>query len=227
MTHAPPRWWPQGDHTTWFGAAVLAGTSTFAEHWCVHAPTAPAPPGGAAGHYGGPYGYSYGYGDVSSDDDGLGLDDDDDDDDDDDSEDGEEHDEDHQEEDHDDGAPELFRAIINTGETDIAMLVRVPTYKEGKHVASNKSKGVNEQFQTLKIVLRPGEMFSFLGATGVLLKHQAVISADGHASFAVMDYRFVRGAPRSPPAAPTVYLSYLGNPRRFSLNIPSKIVRPN
>ena len=75
MTHAPPRWWPQGDHTTWFGAAVLAGTSTFAEHWCVHAPTAPAPPGGAAGHYGGPYGYSYGSGDQSSDDDGLGLDD--------------------------------------------------------------------------------------------------------------------------------------------------------
>ena len=130
-------------------------------------------------------------------------DDDDDDDDDNDSEDGEEHDEDHQEEDHDDGAPELLRAIINTGETDIAMLVRVPVYNEhGKHVASNKSKGVNEQFQTLKIVLRPGEIFSFLGATGVLLKHQAVISADGHASFAVMDYRFVRGAPSSRLAAP-------------------------
>mmetsp|Transcript_12232 Transcript_12232/g.26422 ORF Transcript_12232/g.26422 Transcript_12232/m.26422 type:complete len:608 (-) Transcript_12232:466-2289(-) len=31
----------EGDHTTWFGASVLAGTSTFAEHWCVHAPTAP------------------------------------------------------------------------------------------------------------------------------------------------------------------------------------------
>jgi len=28
-----------GDLTTWRGASVLAGTSTFAEHWCVHAPT--------------------------------------------------------------------------------------------------------------------------------------------------------------------------------------------
>ena len=43
LAHALPRCSPQGDHTTWFGAAVLAGTSTFAEHWCVHAPTAPAP----------------------------------------------------------------------------------------------------------------------------------------------------------------------------------------
>ena len=33
----------RGDHTTWLGASVLAGTSTFAEHWCVHAPTAPPP----------------------------------------------------------------------------------------------------------------------------------------------------------------------------------------
>ena len=29
------------DASTWAGASVLAGTSTFAEHWCVHAPTAP------------------------------------------------------------------------------------------------------------------------------------------------------------------------------------------
>ena len=35
----------EGDFTTWRGASVLAGTSTFAEHWCVHAPThaGPAP----------------------------------------------------------------------------------------------------------------------------------------------------------------------------------------
>jgi hypothetical protein len=32
---APPE--PR-DGTTWKGASVLAGTSTFAEHWCVHAP---------------------------------------------------------------------------------------------------------------------------------------------------------------------------------------------
>ena len=32
-----------GDATTWIGASVLAGTSTFAEHWCVHAPTGPLP----------------------------------------------------------------------------------------------------------------------------------------------------------------------------------------
>ena len=30
-----------GDHTTWLGARTLAGTSTFSEHWCVHAPNAP------------------------------------------------------------------------------------------------------------------------------------------------------------------------------------------
>lgn len=36
-----------GDATTWLGAAMLAGTSTFAEHWCVHAPSgAPRPFGG-------------------------------------------------------------------------------------------------------------------------------------------------------------------------------------
>ena len=32
-----------GDATTWIGASVLAGTSTFAEHWCAHAPTGPLP----------------------------------------------------------------------------------------------------------------------------------------------------------------------------------------
>ena len=37
---APPR---QGDLTTWFGASMLAGTSTFSEHWCVHAPTVEPP----------------------------------------------------------------------------------------------------------------------------------------------------------------------------------------
>ena len=34
-----------GDQTTWVGASVLAGTATFSKHWCVHDPTAPAPPG--------------------------------------------------------------------------------------------------------------------------------------------------------------------------------------
>lgn len=32
-----------GDATTWLGASVLAGTETFATHWCVHAPTTPNP----------------------------------------------------------------------------------------------------------------------------------------------------------------------------------------
>ena len=32
-----------GDATTWIGASVLAGTSTFADHWCVHAPSSGPP----------------------------------------------------------------------------------------------------------------------------------------------------------------------------------------
>ena len=36
------------DATTWHGATVLAGTSTFAENWCVHAP-ASHPPAGYGG----------------------------------------------------------------------------------------------------------------------------------------------------------------------------------
>ena len=35
----------EGDATTWHGASVLAGTATFAQHWCVHAPSVPMPSG--------------------------------------------------------------------------------------------------------------------------------------------------------------------------------------
>jgi len=130
------------------------------------------------------------------------ADDDDDDDDDDVSDDGDEHDEEEDEE-RDQGEPQLYRAVVNTGETEVSMCVRVPIYKDGKHVASNKPQGRNEQFQTLEIVLGPGEIFIFLGATGVLLQHQAVLAAGAHhASFVVMDYHFVPGAPSSRPAEP-------------------------
>ena len=37
-----------GDATTWIGASVLAGTSTFADHWCVHAPSSEPPLGVSA-----------------------------------------------------------------------------------------------------------------------------------------------------------------------------------
>ena len=86
LAHALPRCSPQGDHTTWFGAAVLAGTSTFAEHWCVHAPTAPAP---SKGINPGSYFDQSSSGDDDDEDDGDDDGDDDDDDDDDDESEGE------------------------------------------------------------------------------------------------------------------------------------------
>jgi len=131
-------------------------------------------------------------------------DDDDDDDDDDVSDDGDEHDE---EDDEERDQCELYRVVLNSGETDVSMWVRVPKYEDGKQVASNRPKGRNEQFQTLEIVLGPGEMFIFLGATGVLLQHQAVLAAGAHhASFVVMDYRFVPGEPSSRLGAPMAAL---------------------
>jgi len=76
------------DGTTWKGASVLAGTSTFAEHWCVHAPhMGPCMPPWA----GSEEEYEDGEEDDDDDDDfDEGEDDDDDDDDDDADEEGEE-----------------------------------------------------------------------------------------------------------------------------------------
>ena len=71
-----------GDATTWHGASVLAGTATFAHHWCVHAPTMPMPSG---------------YDDEDEED--VDDDDDEDDDEDDDDDDDEEEEEEEEEED--------------------------------------------------------------------------------------------------------------------------------
>ena len=125
---------------------------------------------------------------------------DDDDDSDDDSDDGEEHDEDL---DDGDGASARWRAVINSGKASVSMYLSVPEYVDGKHVASRRTEGRNEQFQSLEIELQPGDMLLFTSVAGILLTHQAVLTAEGLTSIMVMDYRFVLGAPRSPPAAPT------------------------
>ena len=124
--------------------------------------------------------------------------DDDDDDDDDDSDDGEEHDEDA-----DDDGYSRFRAVLNTGVVRFSMYLHVPIFEAGKHVASNRPDGRNEQFQSLEIELQPGDIFIFSKLAGALLTHQAVLTTDAPASFVVLDYCFAPGAPRSPPAAPT------------------------
>ena len=127
---------------------------------------------------------------------GLSLNDDDDGDDDD-SDDGEEHDEDV-----DDDGFSRFRAVLNSGDVPFSMYVHVPIFKAGKHVASNRPEGRNEQFQSLEIELQPGDVFIFSKLAGALLTHQAVLTTDAPASFIVLDYCFPPGAPGSPPAAP-------------------------
>ena len=85
-----------GDATTWIGASVLAGTSTFAEHWCVHAPT-------SSQH---PY-HEWMEGDKDEDDDDEEEEDEEEDDDDDEDDDDEEEDDDDDEEEANDEGEEV------------------------------------------------------------------------------------------------------------------------
>ena len=100
------------------------------------------------------------------------------------------------------GPTPSHRAIINTGPSSFSMYVSVPNFINGEHVACSKTTGVNSQFHLLEVKLKPGEVFVFLGYTGVVMGHQAAFAATARVSFLVIDYTLGRGAPGSCQVAP-------------------------
>ena len=99
--------------------------------------------------------------------------------------------------------PPSHRAIINTGPSPFSMLVSVPNFMNGEHVACSKLTGKNSQFHLLEVQLKPGEAFIFREYTGVVMAHQAAFAATARVSFVVIDYNLMPGAPGSCLAAPT------------------------
>lgn len=88
-----------------------------------------------------------------------------------------------------------MRTVVNVGKEPLCMRLSLPILDVlGVHVASSSPTGPHDKFQWHTFVLQKGDVFGFVGATGVFLKHQASASKTANGiCFSVCDVAYVDG----------------------------------
>jgi hypothetical protein len=88
---------------------------------------------------------------------------------------------------HQHAAAGSWRIVMNCSSNPFSMDIRLPKYEAGVHIPSERTRGRDEQFETVEFVLLQGDSFVFFEGAGVYLVHQAVAPVGTSVCFAVFD----------------------------------------